>query len=108
MTFVQAGELSERCEGTVRFTIRWRIVRLATDVLALMLVVVTVEAEQLPVAAVWRIVLMVVIFVVDSELFQLLAVEFSSAVRTDPREYFQRARSVGWLVVASYHTTLHT
>jgi len=86
VTVAQVGELSERCEGAFWFTVRRRVVRLATYVLTLMLVVMTVEAEQLPVAAVRRIVLMVVVLVMDRELAQLLAVKLSSVVRTDPGE----------------------
>jgi hypothetical protein len=55
------------------------------------LMVMAVEAEQLPVAAVRWIIVMVVILVMDRELAQLLAVKFTSAVGTDPREEFQRA-----------------
>ena len=49
-----------------------------------MLIVVAVEAEQLPVAAVRGIVMMVVILVMDRQLAQLSAVKFASAVGTDP------------------------
>jgi hypothetical protein len=49
-----------------------------------MFVVVTVETEQLPVAPVGRIVVVVVVLVVDCELAQFLAVKFPSAVPTDP------------------------
>jgi len=48
------------------------------------LIVVTVETEQLPVAPVGRIIVVVVVFVMDRELVQLLAVKFTPAVRTDP------------------------
>jgi hypothetical protein len=51
-----------------------------------MLIVVTVEAEQLPVAAVRRIVVMVVVLVMDCELVQLLPVELAPTVGTDPGE----------------------
>jgi hypothetical protein len=51
-----------------------------------MLIVVTVEAKQLPVAAVRRIVVMVVVFVMNRELAQLFAVKLASAVSTNPGE----------------------
>jgi hypothetical protein len=51
-----------------------------------MLVVMTVETEQLPVAAVRRIIVMVVVFVMDCELTQLLAVKLPPAVGTNPGE----------------------
>jgi len=51
-----------------------------------MFVVVAVETEQLPVAAVRGIILMVVVLVMDRELAQLFTVKFTSAVGTDPGE----------------------
>jgi hypothetical protein len=57
----------------------------------------TVETEQFPVASVRRIVVVVVIFVMDRELTQLLAVEFSSAVPTDPWKHFERLFPIGLL-----------
>ena len=70
----------------VWLTARSRYVRLASDLIALMFIVVTVEAEQLPVAAVRRIVVMVVVLVMDCELVQLLPVELAPTVGTDPGE----------------------
>ncbi len=65
---------------------RWRVVRPAIDLITLMFIIVTVEAEQLPVAAVWGIVVMVVVFVMDRELVQFLPIKLSSTTGTDPRE----------------------
>jgi hypothetical protein len=59
-----------------------------------MLVVVTVETEQLPVAPVGRIVVVVVVLVMDRELAQFLAVKFASAVPTDPRKQFECLLSI--------------
>jgi hypothetical protein len=73
-------------EGVVWLTARPRFVRPATNLITLMLIIVTVEAEQLPVAAVRRIVVMVVVLVMDRELVQLLPVELAPTVGTDPRE----------------------
>ena len=70
----------------VWFSARSRFVRPASDLIALMLIVVTVETEQLPVAAVRRIVVMVMVLVMDCELVQLLPVELAPTVGTDPRE----------------------
>jgi hypothetical protein len=53
-----------------------------------MLIVMTVETQQLPVAAVRGIVVMVMVLVVDGELVELLTVKFTSAVSTDPGKYF--------------------
>jgi len=52
--------------------------------MARVFIVVTVETQQLPVAAVGRIVVMVVVFVMDRELAKFSALEFSPAARTDP------------------------
>ena len=99
--------MSKRGEGAIRLTPRRRFIRPGTDLIALMFVVVTVEAEQLPVTTVRRVVMMVVVLVMDGELTQLFAFKFSSAVRADPREYFQRPSTVGLLVFAPYHASLH-
>ncbi len=98
--------MSKRGEGAIWLTARRRFVRSGTDLIALMFVVVTVEAEQLPVTAVRGVVLMVVVLVMDGELTQLLAFKFPSTVRADPREYFQRACAVGLLVIPPYHVSL--
>jgi hypothetical protein len=55
----------------------------------LMLHVVTVDAEQFPVAAIGWIVLMVVVFVMDREFTQSLAREFAAASRTDRWKHFE-------------------
>jgi hypothetical protein len=73
-----------------------------------MFVVVAVETEQLPVAAVWGIIVMVVVRVMNCELAQFLAVKLSTAVGQNPGEYFQRPCSVGWLEAASCHASLRT
>ena len=65
---------------------RRRFIRRISYLIPLMLIVVTVETEQLPVAPVGRIIVVVVVFVMDRELVQLLAVKFTPAVGTDPRK----------------------
>lgn len=99
--------MGKRGEGAIWLTTRRRFVRSVTDLIALMLVIVTVEAEQLPVTTVRGVMMMVVVLVMDGELTQLFAFKFSSAVRADPREYFQRACAVGLLVFTPYHESLH-
>jgi hypothetical protein len=54
-----------------------------------MLVVVAVDTEQLPVAAVRGIVEMVVILVMYRELLELLAGELAAAMRADVRQYLE-------------------
>lgn len=63
----------------------------------LVLIVVTIETEQLPIASVRRIMVMVVIFVMDGELAQLLAVKLPPTMPTDPGKHFERALSIGLL-----------
>ena len=98
--------MGEWGEGAIWLMARWRVVRSVTDLVTLMLIVVAVEAEQLPVAAVQGIVVMVMVLVMDRKLGQLLPVKFTSAVGTNPGEEFQRARSVGLLVVGVCHASL--
>jgi hypothetical protein len=50
----------------------------------LVLIVMTIEAKQFPVAPVWWIVLVVMVFVMDRELAQALSCEFTPAMRADP------------------------
>ena len=83
---VALEQIGERGEGSIWLTARQRFSRSATDLIALMLIVVTVEAEQLPVAAVRRIVVMVVVLVMDRELVQFLPIKLSSTMGTDPGE----------------------
>lgn len=100
--------MRKRGEGAIRLTARRRFIRPVRDLIALMFVVVTVEAEQLPVTTVRRVVMMVVVLVMDGELTQLFAFKFSSAVRADPGKYFQRASAIGLFVFAPYHAaSLH-
>ena len=61
----------------------------------------TVETEELPVAPVWRIVVVVVVLMMDCELAQLPAFKFASAVRTNPRQYFECSITIGLLQVNS-------
>jgi hypothetical protein len=62
---------------------------------------VTVEAEQLPVASIWRIVMVVVILVMDGELTQPLAGEFTPAPCTDPRQNLKGSLSIGFFKLCS-------
>jgi len=55
-----------------------------------MLLLMTVQAQKLPVAPVRRIVVVIVILVMDRELADPLARKFPPAPCTDPREYLER------------------
>jgi hypothetical protein len=58
-----------------------------------MLVLVTIQTEQLPIATVGRIVVVIVISMMDREAAQLLAVaEIPSATRADPGMNLERLR----------------
>ena len=59
-----------------------------------MLLLVTVQTQELPVAAINRIVVVVVIPVMDSELANVLAAELARALRTHGRKQLQRAGSI--------------
>lgn len=48
-----------------------------------MFVVVAIEAEELPVATVRRVVVVVVIFVMDGKFFEFFSSEFSAAARAE-------------------------
>jgi hypothetical protein len=72
-----------------------RVINCVGHLIPLVLIVVTVETEQFPVAPVWRIVIVVVILVMDRELVKRFAVKLASAMCTDPRKYFERVLSMG-------------
>lgn len=77
----------------------WCVTRRVGYQIALMFIVMTIETEQLPVAAIWGIVVMVVVFVMDGELVQLFTVKFSSAVRTNPWKKFEGNGSIRLFVM---------
>jgi len=65
--------------------------------LALVLVVVAVQAEQFPVAAVRRIVVVIVVPVVDGELVDVGVIELARAAAADPREHLQGLAAIALL-----------
>src|SRR6267143_1591931 len=99
VAFEQVSEVGKGREGrrSILLPARRRLTRCVSHLIPLVLIVVAVETEQLPVAPVGRIVVVVVVLVLDRELAQLLAVKFASAVRTDPGEHFERLFSIGLL-----------
>ena len=60
-----------------------------------MFVIVTVHAEQFPVTAVWWIVIVIMIPVMNGEQTKILAGKFSSTPSTDPRINSERPLPVG-------------
>ena len=95
----QVRKLSKGGEGrrVILRPVRSRLVRWVCHLMPLVFVVVTIEAQQFPVAPVGRIVVMVVVLVMDRELAKLLAVKFASAVCTDPGKHFERLLSIALL-----------
>lgn len=63
--------------------------------ITLVLIVVAVETEQLPVAPIWRIVVVVMVLVMDRELVEFLAVKLEAAMRANPGKQFERPLSKG-------------
>ena len=80
---------------SIWFSVRRRLTRRGRHLIPLMLIVMTIETQQLPVAPVGWIVIVVVVFVMDGELAQFLAVKLSSAVRTNPREHLEGLLPIG-------------
>ncbi len=70
------------------------------------LVFVTVDTQQLPVAAVRRIVVVVVVLVMDRELSNFSSREFSPALGTDPRKNLERSLPIGLLSTLSKSPSL--
>jgi len=90
--FQQGIEAGKRPVGSRRLLLAARL-RLVVPFLfqvLRVLMVVAVDTQQLPVAAVGGIVVVVVILVMDRELTQSLARELAPAIRTDPREHPER------------------
>jgi hypothetical protein len=93
----ETGEGRE-CRRSILLSARRHLVRCVRHhLISLVFIVVTVETKQFPVASVWWIVIVVVVFVMNRELAQLLAVKFSSAVPTDPWKHFERLLSISLL-----------
>lgn len=61
---------------------------------SLVLVIMAVKTQQLPIAAVGWIMVVIVIPVVDSQFVQVLAIEFTGATPANPRVKFQRLLTV--------------
>ena len=64
-----------------------------------MFIVMTIPAQQLPVAAVRRVVVMIVIPVMDGQFLQPFSAEIASATATDRWEEFERFGPIGLLPV---------
>ena len=65
----------------------------------LVFIVVAVETEQLPVAPIRRIVVVVMVLMMDRELVEFLAVKFAAAMRADPGKQFERPLSMALVLM---------
>jgi hypothetical protein len=95
----QPREIGERPVGRVR-----RAVGLPGEAArliqrTLVFIVMAVEAQQFPVAAVGRVVVVVVVLVVHGQQVDGRVVEFPRAAAADPREQFQRLGSVAFFAL---------
>lgn len=85
--------------GPILLMARGRGVSCFSHAIPLVLIVVAVETEQLPVASIWRIVVVVMVLVMDRELVEFLAVKFAAAMRTDPGKQFERSLSMALVLM---------
>jgi hypothetical protein len=61
--------------------------------------VVAIDAEQLPMAAVGRIIVVIVVLVMDRQFTKLFAAELAAAPGTDPGIQLGRLPSIGLLLL---------
>jgi hypothetical protein len=64
------------------------------ELVLLVLIIVAVDAQKLPVAAVGWVVVVVVVLVMDREFAELLPLELTTALAADRREQLQRLLAV--------------
>ena len=67
--------------------------------MASVFVVVAMDAEQFPIAAVGQVVVVVMIAMMDRELAQILPSKFARASSADPRIHLQRFRTIAALAL---------
>ena len=101
MTLEQVIEIGERPIGMGWLVLpTWsRISIRLSHLLPRVLIVVTVKTQQLPVAAVGWIVVVVMVFMMDCEFAKLLAAKFAPTPCTDPGIQLERLRSIGLLAL---------
>jgi hypothetical protein len=58
---------------------------------------VAIHAQQFPIAAVGRVMVVVVVLVVHGQLLNIAVVEGAGAASADPGEEFERAVAIGFL-----------
>jgi hypothetical protein len=99
----QGIEVGKRPVGSRRLFIAARLRSFIPFLIQILrvLIVVAVDAEQLPIAAVRGVVVVVVILVMDGELTKPLARKFAAAPSTDPWEHLERPLPIGLLLKLS-------
>jgi len=99
--FEQVREAGERREGRrpILLMARERGFSCVSHAIPLVLIVVAVETEQLPVAPIRRIVVVVMVLMMDRELVEFLAVKFAAAMRTNPGKQFERPLSMALVLL---------
>ena len=99
----QSIKTSERLEGRGWLLIvsRRHFIMPFLIQIPLVLIVVAVKTQQFPVAAVRRIVIVVVILVMDSEFTKFFACEFAPASCTYPWIHLERLLPIGFLPTLS-------
>src|SRR5690242_10816390 len=90
----QFAQVRERVAGRDLPRLRLRGTAARQLELLLVLVIVAVEAQQLPVAAVGRVVVVVVVPMVDGELVQVLVREAAAAASANPRVELERGVAI--------------
>jgi len=70
------------------------------------LVVVAIQAKQFPVAAIKRVVVVIMVLVVHGQLAQSFSGKFPAAASADPWEQFKRAFAVGRLAFVAVPASL--
>ena len=73
---------------------------------ARVLVVVAIDTQQLPIAAIRRIIIMIVVAVVYRQLLQIFAVELARATTADPWIHFQRPAAVAPFALIASGTSI--
>ena len=102
---VLGEELIQAREGLVSRAIGVALARRINCALlfyqARMLVVVTVQTQQFPVTAVGRIIVVIVIAVMDGQLVQVRAREFTRTTPADPRIHLERLLTIALVALVS-------
>jgi hypothetical protein len=87
------------CGAGFRFTGAGRLALRGRFQQPLVFVVMAIDAQQLPVAAIGRVVIVIVVTVMHGEFLQIFTRELALAASTDPRVELERLLAVGLLAL---------